>query len=136
MTAARIRSQGLMAAAFAALLIAAAPGALAADAGKEVATAAEHAGFAAQANVLVAVHAHLHHTVNCLVGPKGAGFDAAQLDPCKGMGAGAIPDTSDAAKKKLLNEALAHANDGLGASDLATAKKAAAEAEAALKSAM
>jgi hypothetical protein len=71
--------------------------------------------------------------VNCLVGPSGAGYDAKEADPCKGMGRGAIPDTSDAAKKKSLEAALASANQGIAASDLAAAKKAAAETQAALQ---
>lgn len=110
--------------------------AFAADAGKEVATAAQHAGLAAQATIVDTVHAHLHHTVNCLVGPTGAGFDAKQMNPCQGMGNGAIPDTADAGKKTALTEALATANAGLAASDLAAATKAAADTEAALKKAM
>jgi len=110
--------------------------AFAADAGKEVSTAATHAGMAANATVIDTVHAHLHHTVNCLVGPSGAGYDAKQMDPCKGMGGGAIPDTADAAKKKALEDALSKANAGLAANDLAGAKKAASDTEAALKGAM
>ena len=121
--------------AIAALLVAS-TSALAADVSKEVATAAEHAGYAAEATLLTTTQAHLHHTVNCLVGPKGKGFDAKELNPCKGLGNGAIPDSTDAAKKKLLEQALASADAGLASKDLAAAKKAAAEAEAALKSAM
>jgi hypothetical protein len=111
----------------------AAGSAFAADAAKEISTAAQHAGFAAAATVVETVHSHLHHTVNCLVGPGGAGYDAKEADPCKGMGQGAIPDTSDAAKKKSLEAALASANQGIAASDLAAAKKAAAETQAALQ---
>jgi hypothetical protein len=111
----------------------AAGSAFAADAAKEISTAAQHAGFAAAATVVETVHSHLHHTVNCLVGPSGAGYDAKEADPCKGMGRGAIPDTSDAAKKKSLEAALASANQGIAASDLAAAKKAAAETQAALQ---
>ncbi|MGB8274362.1 MAG: hypothetical protein WCF16_03720 [Alphaproteobacteria bacterium] len=110
--------------------------ALAADAAKETATAAQHVGFAAAATVVNTVHEHLHHAVNCLVGPNGEGYDAKAADPCKGMGTGAIPDTADAAKKKALESALASAKQGLAANDLAAAKKSAAAAEAALKQAM
>ena len=110
--------------------------ALAADVSKEVSTAAEHAGYAADATLLTTAQAHLHHTVNCLVGPKGKGFDAKELNPCKGIGNGAIPDSTDAAKKKLLEQALKSADAGLATKDLAAAKKAAAEAKATLKSAM
>ena len=115
-----------------ALTLAASP-AWAADAGKEATTAAQHAGLAAQATIIDTVHAHLHHAVNCLVGPKGDGFDPKQLNPCDGMGGGAIPDTADAAKKKALNDGLAKAKAGLAANDLTEAKKDAADAATALK---
>ena len=42
------------------------------------------------------VQAHLHHTLNCLVGPGGDGFDAKQMNPCAQAGNGAIPDAKDA----------------------------------------
>src|SRR5262245_1489205 len=109
---------------------------LAADLSKEISTAAEHAGYAADATLLTTTQSHLHHTVNCLVGPKGKGFDAKELNPCKGMGNGAIPDSTDAGKKKLLEKALKSADAGLATKDLAAAKKAAAAAQATLKSAM
>jgi hypothetical protein len=67
--------------------------AFAADPAQEAATAAVHAGLAAQAATIEQVHMHLHHTVNCLVGPKGQGFDAKEANPCQKLGDGAIPDT-------------------------------------------
>ena len=42
------------------------------------------------------VYAHLHHTINCLVGPGGKTFDARALNPCKDLG----NDSADAAQKK------------------------------------
>jgi hypothetical protein len=119
----------------AAALVASAP-LLAAELSKEISTAAEHAGYAADATILKTAQVHLHHTINCLVGPNGKGFDANEANPCKAMGNGAIPDSTDAAKKKLLEEALKSANAGLATKDLAAAKKAAAGAQATLKSAM
>jgi len=109
--------------------------ALAADTAREISVAAEHAGYAATATIITTTKAHLHHTINCLVGPKGDGFDAKELNPCKGFGNGAIADTTDAAKKKKLEEALGKAKSGLAANDLAAAKGLAAEAEALIKSA-
>ncbi|HEY3777491.1 MAG TPA: hypothetical protein VGL35_05495 [Rhizomicrobium sp.] len=109
--------------------------ALAADVSAEITNAALHAGYAAQGNDIGTVHTHLHHTVNCLVGPGGAGFDAKELNPCANTGNGAIPDSTNAATKGKLQSALATANSGLAATDLATAKKDAADAEAALKTA-
>ena len=106
--------------------------AFAADATKEISTAATHAGYAADATEMKTAQAHLHHTINCLVGPNGAGFDATQANPCKDQGAGAIPDTSDAAKKMSLQAAVAKAMDGLKQTDLAAAKKDGADAKAIL----
>lgn len=105
----------------------------AADPTQEAATAATHAGLAAQGAALAQVHMHLHHTVNCLVGPQGQGFDAKEANPCQKLGNGAIPDTSDKAAKAKLTAALAKAEAGLKSDDLAAAKKAAAETQAALK---
>jgi len=76
---------------------------------------------------------HLHHTVNCLVGPEGQGFDAKEANPCQKLGNGAIPDAADQALKAKLTAALAKAQAGLKSDDLAAARKAATEAQAALK---
>jgi len=73
-----------------------------ADAPGEVQTAMKHAGFAMMEKAVDGVHLHLHHTINCLVGPQGKGFDAKAGDPCKGMGNGAINDTNDAQMKAML----------------------------------
>jgi hypothetical protein len=62
------------------------------DGAAELRTAATHAGFAAKYETLKEVMLHLHHTVNCLVGPKDRMFDAAAGDPCQGQGVGALPD--------------------------------------------
>src|SRR5580698_563362 len=107
--------------------------ALAADSAQEAATGAVHAGLAAQAATIEQVHMHLHHTVNCLVGPKGQGFDANQANPCQKLGNGAIPDTTDPAMKAKLTAALAKAQKGLKSDDPTAAKKAATEAQAALQ---
>ena len=118
-----------------ALLFTSCPAARAADAGKEIATAAQHAGYAAESTAIGMAHAHLQHTINCLVGPKGDGFDAKQLNPCKDFGDGAIPDTKDAIKLKSLGAALGLAEAGLKSDDLDTAKKLGAQAAAEIKKA-
>ena len=74
---------------------------------------------------------HLHHVVNCLVGPKGKGFDATPGNPCKDQGNGAITDTKDSKQKKALQAALAKANAGLKAKDMTAAQKDATDAQAA-----
>jgi hypothetical protein len=101
-----------------------------ADEGQEVATAATHAGMAASASDIKMVHMHLHHVVNCIVGPSGDGFDKAAGNPCDGQGNGAMADGGDKAK---LDGALAKAKEGLASDDLAASKKAAGDAQAALK---
>ena len=81
---------------------------------KQMGTASAHAGMALGAADLKLAHTHLHHVVNCLVGPSGKGFDAQEEDPCKGMGQGAIVDAKgDAASESMLHTALAQAEHGL-----------------------
>jgi hypothetical protein len=102
------------------------------DLAKERSTAAQHAGLAAKAGNMKATQMHLHHVINCLVGPKGQGFDSKELNPCKDQGNGVIPDTTDITQKALLNQALAKANAGLKETDMAAAQKDATEAQAML----
>lgn len=118
-------------AALASLILAPLP-VLAADVAGEISTAATHSDLAAKATVIGTVQMHLHHTLNCLVGPGGDGFDAKQINPCAGSGSGAIPDMADAAKKKALAGAAATVRTGLATTDLATAQKAANDATAQL----
>jgi len=97
-----------------------------ADVAAQLTVAQNHAGMAAKAADLKMVQTHLHHAVNCLVGPAGTGFDAAAGNPCAKAGTGAIPETTDAAQKAKLEAIVATATPGLAASaDLATAQKAA-----------
>lgn len=101
------------------------------DAKPQVATAAAHAGMAAAATEDKMVKGHLQHVINCLVGPAGEGFDAAQANPCKDQGFGAIPDAS-MDKVPALQAALKMARDGITAPDGATARGKAAATQAAL----
>lgn len=122
----------LMGAAVAALLLAPVP-VLAADPAGEIVTAATHADLASKASDLAGTQTHLHHALNCLVGPAGAGYDPKNMNPCANAGGGAIPDTADAGKKAALESAAATARAGLAAADMATAQKDAAAAAVALK---
>ena len=70
-----------------------------ADVAAQLSVAQTHAGMAAKQADLKAVQMHLHHAVNCLVGPSGTGFDAAAGNPCGKAGTGAIPESTDAAQK-------------------------------------
>ena len=103
-----------------------------ADAKSEIATAAQHAGLAAAAPDLVQTHMHLHHAMNCLVGPQDADFDKANMNPCAQQGKGAFPDESDAEIKTKLQNAMSAAADGIASKDVATAKKYAATVESLL----
>ena len=109
--------------------------ALAADLGAEINTAATHADLAVQADNINGVHTHLHHALNCLVGPGGNGFDAKELNPCGHSGAGAIPDSTDAMMKKALENAADTARAGIAATDIAAAKADATKANAQIKAA-
>ncbi len=95
----------------------------------ETATAAQHAGLAAKSTDMTMTKMHLHHVVNCLVGPMGKGFDASMANPCKDQGAGAISDTSNRHQKHTLRQALAQANAGLKTTHMKTAQKDAAAAQ-------
>jgi hypothetical protein len=92
-----------------------------ADAASEVVTAETHATLAVQSSDVAGVHMHLHHVINCLVGPGGKGYDAKELNPCANAGKGAIPDTTDAAKKAALQKAVDMAQMGIDSPDMKAA---------------
>jgi hypothetical protein len=98
----------------------------------EITTAATHAGIAAKSTTIDAVHKHMHHALNCLVGPDGEGFDPDALNPCKEMGHGGIADASDPAQQKQLESVADTLRAGLKDDVLASARDTAAAAEAAL----
>jgi hypothetical protein len=110
------------------------PTAAFADVAAELTVADSHAGFAAKATTIDMVHMHLHHVLNCLVGPSGTGFDSTNANPCAKAGNGAIPDAS-AAQKAKLQPAVAAANAGLAATDVAAAQADAQKASAAIEAA-
>jgi hypothetical protein len=62
------------------------------DPSAELRTAMTHAGFAAKYEALKEVTMHLHHTLNCLVGPQDKLFDVSAGNPCQGQGNGYLPD--------------------------------------------
>jgi hypothetical protein len=108
---------------------------MAADLKAEIATAGQHAGMAAAASDIATVHMHLHHTINCIVGPNGAGYDAKQMNPCQNQGAGALPDATSASTKTSLQTAVTQAQAGLATNDVSAAQKDAGNAAATLKTA-
>jgi hypothetical protein len=109
------------------------PAAARADVAAEVTTAATHAGLSAGSGTLPQAQMHLHHVLNCLLGPDGKGFDATAANPCKAQGNGAIPDTSDVLKKEMLQRAASNALDALKETDLDTVKKDATNIQTTLK---
>lgn len=68
------------------------PKAAAGGLGTEIKTALTHAGFAGSYDSLKEVTLHLHHVLNCLVGPKDRMFDASAGNPCQGQGNGILAD--------------------------------------------
>src|SRR5438270_4239566 len=118
--------------AVAGLALLAIPGVAIADGPQAIGIAAQHAGLAAGAANANLVRTHLHHVLNCLVGPGGDGFDAMPGNPCA-MAGGAIPQTANPEEKtKLLNVAQ-QVRSGIGPPDMAQAKKVATDAQNALK---
>ena len=85
-----------------------------ADVAGQLTVAQTHAGLAAKAAAVDGVHMHLHHALNCLVGPGGAGFDAGQANPCANAGKGALPEATDAGQKAKIEAAAAKAQAGSG----------------------
>ena len=108
------------------------PNLAAADAKQAEGIAAMHAGLAANAGNINQVRLHLHHVLNCLVGPGGEGFDMMAGNPC-GMAGGAIPQEANAEMKtKLLNVAQS-VRGGISDANMADAKKVATDAQGDLK---
>ena len=114
------------------LALLAVPGVAIADGPQAIGIAAQHAGLAANAANINVVRTHLHHVLNCLVGPGGDGFDAMPGNPCA-MAGGAIPQTANAEEKtKLLNVAQ-RIRTAISAPEMAEAKQVATDTQNALK---
>lgn len=103
-----------------------------ADGPQAVATAARHAGLAAAAEDMAGATRHLHHTLNCLVGPDGDGFDETAGNPCGDAG-GAIPQTADAAMKSKLEGTAMRVREAMASHDLAAVKELAMSVQHALE---
>ena len=101
---------------------------------QEVATAHAHALMAQNAKSVDMAHTHLHHVINCLEGSSGTDFDADAGNPCKDLGQGAIPDSmTNQTMQARLKQAVATAQTGIQASDLAKAQQSAAQAASLLQ---
>jgi hypothetical protein len=108
--------------------LAAGAGVARADGPQAVATAAQHAGLAAGQDNLNGVRRHLHHALNCLVGPDGKDFDESAGNPCASAG-GAIPQTADPDMKAKLEKIAMQIHDGVMDEDLGKAKALAADVQ-------
>lgn len=98
----------------------------------EIAAARVHATAASKVDTLAGAKLHLHHVVNCLVGPHGAGYsaraEALSENHCDKLGNGAVDDSArKPATHKLAVEALGTAQAGLHASSLDAAHADAAK---------
>jgi hypothetical protein len=124
----------LIAATFGVASILSLPSVAHADQAQEISTAATHAGLAQKAGDLRGIHMHLQHVVNCLGGPNADGFDASPGNPCNGQGNGAIPDTTDAAKKQALTAAMQQARAGVAEGDIGVARRTAEDLQKSLSS--
>lgn len=80
------------------------------------------------------VHQRMQSAINCLVGPKGEGFDAAAPNPCAASGNGLIPDTQEASKKTEYLAVVAKLKTGLSTSDRGAAMQIALDAADAIVS--
>ncbi len=106
---------------------------------QEIKTATAHAGYAGKAEALNGVHLHLHHVLNCMVGPQDKMFDAAAGNPCKGQGNGAMTDIkAKAGENSQYYEAslvAEIANEGITSNNLQQAKADARAADLILQDA-
>lgn len=74
------------------------------------------------------VHQRMQSAINCLVGPKGEGFDAVAPNPCAASGNGLIPDTADAGKKDKYLSVVDKLKTGLATNDRGAAMQIALDA--------
>ena len=125
-------NKGLFAGLAGAVLVFAAGASAAPNAASEIKMAASHAALAVKAADVQSVHTHLHHVLNCLVGPSGKGFDVTNANPCAGSGNGAIPDSTYPASKKQLRAAAKYAISGIAETDLGKAQKRAIDVASAI----
>lgn len=92
---------------------------------REMQIAQEHAVYAVHAPTLEAAQTQMHAVVNCIAGPNAPEFYPSVVNPCSGIGAGAIVDANDTSRLPYAREALQHARGGLQTNDLASVKQAA-----------
>ncbi len=107
---------------------------------REIQVAIVHATAATQVDTTAGVALHLHHVINCLVGPHGKPYsakaEALSENPCHTLGNGALADAgSNRDVHSALARALADAQHGIRAGNLAAAHTDARSALGALEAA-
>jgi hypothetical protein len=95
------------------------PTAALAGIGEELTLAQTHALLAYRARGVAMAQTHLHHVLNCLVGPGGDGYDVTPplMDPCASSGKGALNDATSAAQKDKILAAISLAKADLSITD-------------------
>jgi hypothetical protein len=68
----------------------------------EIRIAAFHAALAYGMPNVAGAHLHLHHVINCLVAPSNPHFDPHVLEPCRGLGHGALNDVAASSPAHIL----------------------------------
>jgi hypothetical protein len=68
----------------------------------EIRIASFHAALAYGMPNVAGAHLHLHHVLNCLVPPSSPHFDPHVLEPCRGLGNGALADVPSGPAHTLL----------------------------------
>jgi hypothetical protein len=112
-----------------AVMLCSAAAALAADlAVEKIATQITARSASRNVQKIEDVHQRMQSAINCLVGPKGEGFDIAAANPCAASGNGLIPDTAEAGKKEEYQTVVVKLKTGLATSDRGAAMQIALEA--------
>lgn len=107
---------------------------------REIAAAIVHATAATKVDTTAGVTLHLHHVINCLVGPQGGLFDAKaealSENPCHDLGHGALADAGTSKDvHAALTRALRDAESGIRANTLTAGHEDARSALGALEAA-
>ncbi len=91
-------------------------------------TAVQHSKFSQDYNGMKEITSHLQHTINCLEGPTGPGFEGGAGNPCQGQGSGMIVDAKKAGGKYASASNYMEAADALAKAGLKTKSPEAAKA--------
>lgn len=102
--------------------------------GMEMTIAHQRAIMSQGSNTLADAHKYMQQSINCMVGPKGAGFDQSEANPCGDAGGGLLVDlASNEAASEQVKAALASAREGLRSKDLVAVQTRAGEVASTLQ---